>query len=147
MKSKSYHLLKRSSLNVTKARERIVSYLLQFEEAVTGLQIENALKSCCDRSTIYRNLSAMSKVNLIHRIQLEGESRYKIHPGYLDSRLSINHPHFECQSCGRLYCMHSQRIDTSDLPKGFVFKSFNFIIYGICDKCNNKIKQPLKCNE
>ena len=135
----SYQLLKEARLSITKPREKILSYLLRYEEAVSGHTLEYELKDICNRSTVYRNLNALSKANIIHRIYLDGESRYKIHPGFLYKKFNINHPHFECKKCGRLFCLHDQSIHKPELPDGFVAEGINYIIYGYCNACS-KVK-------
>ena len=136
MKSRSYYLLKKANLSITKPREAIINYLLKFDEAVSSSVLETALRGICNRSTVYRNLSAMNAADLIHRIQLDGESRYKVHPKHLLNGSNVNHPHFECQNCGRLFCLYDQDICEPELPEGFAAKGINYIIYGYCDACN-----------
>ncbi|MFW6019612.1 MAG: Fur family transcriptional regulator [Bacteroidales bacterium] len=132
----SHKFLKEAGLSITKPREKILSYLLRNEDAISGNILESELRDICNRSTVYRNLSVLSKANLIHRIYLDGESRYKIHPGFFHKKSNVNHPHFECKQCGRLFCLHDQDIDKPELPEGFIEEGMNYIIYGYCNVCN-----------
>lgn len=131
----SQDVLKQSGLSATRPRKLIVDLLLHSDEAVTGPGLEKAFQACCNRSTIYRNLTALTEAGLIHRINLDGESRYKIHPKFVNENFDVNHPHFECLKCGRLFCLHNQEITHPDLPEGFIAKEINFVIYGYCDQC------------
>lgn len=128
-------ILKEARLSVTQPREEILNYLMIFDEAVSASQLEKDLQEFCNRSTIYRNLAALTEAGLIHRINLDGESRYKIHPKLVNENFDVNHPHFECLKCGRLFCLDNQKIKYPELPKGFVAIEVNYVIYGYCDNC------------
>ncbi len=130
-------LLKSYQLSNTKARQQILSCLYSTGEPVSGATLEELLLDECDRSTIYRNLGALTKAGVVHQIRLNGESRYKIHPVLTDQGIDKEHPHFECKSCGRLFCIDVE-IPDPVLPEGFESEENSFVIYGYCRKCNRR---------
>lgn len=128
-------LLLKRGLSKTAARRAILRLLLERKTAVSGPNLEAELTDICDRSTIYRNLNALTESGLVHRIHLNGESRYKLHPALFDESHGVDHPHFECMQCGKLFCLHNAKVGEPDLPEGFVGEEISYVIYGYCKQC------------
>lgn len=95
-----------------------------------------------DKSTIFRTLTLLWEHNMVHRVEdSHGQTRYAPciegchchdhHEGIHDL-----HPHFECEHCGRVWCLRSENIPSVKLPEGFYLHTAALVLRGICSQCH-----------
>ena len=131
-------LLKTHSLRLTQSRGDVISVFLDKEVAVSHGDIESEIDGKYDRVTIYRTLKSFIDKGLIHKVLDDsGATRYALcHDRCSESSHQHNHIHFKCQKCDETTCMDLVDIPEVKLPKGFQVIESNYLIAGICKKCN-----------
>ncbi len=127
-------ILSKYKMSKTNGRVKILKELLNTEVALSERELQNRLKSICDRATIYRTLKSLTNKGVIHKIATEGTvAKFVIKTAPED------HIHFKCTDCGKVQCMTGVVPDNIELPKGFIKKETNYLIIGICDECAKNI--------
>lgn len=85
-------------------------------------------------ATVYRVINLLEDLDLICRVNLEGESR-----GYLMRRPTGHHHHLVCSQCGRAVdfsdCHLSQLEQRLSRNTGFEIKGHLLEVYGRCPEC------------
>lgn len=90
-----------------------------------------------DRSTIFRTLTLLVRHHLVHAIEDgSGAMKYEVCHGHEQCSIDDQHPHFYCEQCGRIYCLHDQSIPELTLPEGFHMRAINYMIKGLCPDCS-----------
>jgi Fur family transcriptional regulator, ferric uptake regulator len=88
-----------------------------------------------DRVTLYRVLSALHRVGLVHEVRgVDGTLRYGWHPGE-DTRCPGDHAHFLCLRCGGMQCLADQRMPRVVVPRGARVQGKQLLAYGTCARC------------
>ena len=89
-----------------------------------------------DKSGIFRTLTLFREQHLVHVIEDGGDGvRYELchsHHHDVDDDL---HVHFYCEQCHRTYCLEQIPIPAVAIPQGFVTRSVNYMVKGICPQC------------
>jgi len=136
MKSET-EILKNNQLSVTKSRINILSVLKRAEVPLSEKEIEELLEDSCDKTTIYRNLAALSEKGVFQRI-LSGDCvKYKLISHNNEISGKQDHVHFQCQVCQQLICMEELLVNDYKLPEGFSKSENQFLIIGTCKDCNH----------
>ncbi len=132
-------ILKDHSLRLTQGRMDVVSVFLSKDFAVSHSDIESEVENQYDRVTIYRTLKSFLDRGLIHKVLDDnGTTRYALcAEACANGDHHHNHIHFKCMTCGQTSCLEHVDIPDVKLPKGFAPKESNYLISGICDRCNN----------
>lgn len=112
------------------------SILQAFKKQNRPLTIQEALEEA-DKSnpglgvaTVYRNINRMVEEGILRSVELlDNVSRYEL------SGLTHHH-HFHCDVCDKVFDFHSclENIETL-APNGFVVKTHEIILNGICSAC------------
>jgi Fur family transcriptional regulator, ferric uptake regulator len=124
-------ILESFELNKTKSRKDILEVFLSNQAALSEKEIQMAIKNKYDRATVYRTLNTFSESGIIHVVNNEsGHSRYLLR------KQPEEHLHFRCHLCDKIICMTDIEIPEYQLPEGFTKTGANFLITGICKKCN-----------
>ena len=126
-------------LKNTKTRELIKALLNSYQSPLSAYDIYEKLKdNKITLSSIYRTLDTFYKHNIINKeTTSDGISVYSI--------FKEHHSHFlECKNCHTTikldYCPY-HRINTQLKSKHhFLVDEHNVVIYGLCNKCQNKSK-------
>lgn len=107
------------------------------DEPLAVLDIERELESV-DRSSITRTMACFQKAGLVHAISDgTGAVKYELCRSHPHHEHTDEHVHFRCVKCGRTVCLTDIPIPHIELPDGYTALNTNFVITGICDKCNN----------
>lgn len=129
-------MISAAGMRPTPVRLLVARAIAQATCPVSSLDIERALETV-DRSSISRTLVLFSEKGLVHSVDDgTGSVKYELcrHCGEEHDR--DLHPHFHCQNCGTTYCLEDTPIPVLELPGGFEARSANFVIKGLCPKCN-----------
>ncbi len=128
--------LKDKGYRVTKIREGIIDILYGTQKPLTAMEIKSALEQHGlkpNKTTIYREISALKKEDIIHEI-LHGDAKvhYKICPAY-------NHIHLVCVKCHNVEEIRIGSLSRYDKlamkQKGFEGRGYEIELFGICKKC------------
>ena len=120
----------------TVAKTEIISLLNNSSNALSHIEIQNALNGLCDRVTIYRVLDRLIDEGLLHKIiNVDGVVRYASCNKSCTHKHSHNHVHFSCTSCKKVTCLET--VEPSFLmPKNYTVTQVNFTVSGICPSCS-----------
>lgn len=131
-------ILKDHSLRLTQSRGDVISVFLDKSVAVSHSDIESEIDGKYDRVTIYRTLKSFIDKGLIHKVLDDsGATRYALcHDNCSEDSHKHNHIHFKCQKCDETTCLELVDIPDVKLPPGFQAIESNYLISGICKKCN-----------
>ena len=128
-------------MKVTALRLQVLELFFEKREPLSHAAIFEHLTSLGhkpDRVTLYRVLSAFSDAQILHEIQgIDGPLRFCMHKPFMDG-CPGNHPHFLCQACGRMRCLHEQLLPRVEVPDGTVVEGKQFLIFGLCPRCTQR---------
>jgi Fur family transcriptional regulator, ferric uptake regulator len=121
--------LKQVGLRITPSRLAVLAYLAETQRTpVSHAELTEALAPLgFDRITLYRNLTDLTKTQLLLRVDYGDQLwRYSLHSGVLSTCTQANHhhhneacfatetpatahihPHFVCSQCNQLICLPS----------------------------------------
>lgn len=109
------------------------------KEAVRPLSLMEleALLQTLDKSSISRVLALLREHRLVHVIEDGGESvRYELCLSHHHDQDDDMHAHFYCERCRRTFCLEDVRIPAIALPEGYVMRSVNYVVKGVCPSCS-----------
>lgn len=127
-------LMKEHGIKPTANRIIVAKTLAEESRPLSMTELEDSIGSI-DKSGIFRTLMLFKEQHLVHVLE-DGEGvRYELchsHDHAVDNDM---HVHFHCEHCGDTFCLQDISIPEVKLPKGYEMKSANFILKGICPKC------------
>lgn len=129
-------ILKSRQLSLTKSRIRLLKILADTGFPISGGEIEKKINGKCDRATIYRNLNILTAKGIIQRVLSGNSVRFKFNPDFPEMHPEKDHIHFQCEICRELVCMEELLVEDFPLPDGYLKTENQFLIIGICKKCN-----------
>ncbi len=126
-------ILQNHQLRITSNRIQILQMLANSQCALSEQDLETALVSNCDRTTIYRTLNTFFDEEIVHKlVDIDGTTRYI----YNEKKYQLpEHVHFKCNECGVISCLENVSVDHVPLPKGYTKTTSNFLVVGICNGC------------
>ena len=128
-------LLEEHGIKPTANRIVVVRELARSLRPATLAELEAKIQTI-DKSNIFRALTLFREQRLVHVIEGGSEGvRYELchsHDHAVDNDMHI---HFHCEHCGETVCLEDLAIPEVQLPEGFLMQSANFVIKGLCPKC------------
>lgn len=131
-------LLTAAGIRPTANRILVTRELLTSERPLSLTELETRIDTM-DKSSVFRVLTLLLEHGVAHGIEDgRGITRYEIchadhsHEGGDDDDL---HAHFYCEKCKKVFCFPQINTPKVSLPEGFSISSVNFMIKGICPKC------------
>ncbi|MDR2832456.1 MAG: transcriptional repressor [Streptococcaceae bacterium] len=127
-------IMKQNGLKYTKKREEILDYLSKENRYLSAKELQIHLKKDfpgISFDTIYRNLNDFERLELLEKIELDGEMRYRI-----SCRSNHHHHHFICNLCGK-----TREIDYCPMEEIYQqlgqveVEGHRFEIFGKCESC------------
>ena len=129
-------ILKKSSLSITQGRTELLRVLFNAHLPLSVKEIEDMIKTSCNRSTIYRNLNTLLEKGIVNRILADGMVKYKYAGDERQRQPTEGHVHFKCDICCKVFCLHDALVQLYTLPEGYIRKENQFLIVGTCQECN-----------
>jgi Fur family ferric uptake transcriptional regulator len=128
--------LRSVGLRATLPRIAVLAVLSESTKPLSHGDVSARLSAATEeRSTIYRNLIALSRAGLVRRV-VRGDRiwRFELARGQAHARA---HPHFVCTSCGKVSCWPELRVVASGArtPRAIRMGHYEVQIHGICDAC------------
>ncbi|MDD3823326.1 MAG: transcriptional repressor [Sphaerochaetaceae bacterium] len=112
-------------------RVAVYRYLLDHPTHPTADDIYGDLKkhmASISRTTVYNVLNLLCDHDVVKRIAIEkNEMRYDAN--------TVNHLHFKCTDCGRVFDLHDDPFPVVSIPEGFVVQDVQVNITGLCPGC------------
>lgn len=138
MEAEIGHRMQETGVRPSPVRNLVLQTIYNAVGPLTAREIEEKLGTV-DRSSISRSLAVFQDAGLVHCIS-DGTAadKYEFCRESHDDGHSDEHVHFHCEICGRTFCLHDVEIPQVSLPAGFTAKSANFVISGVCNRCNAK---------
>lgn len=136
-------ILKHHELKATPQRIEVLSTFLKRNQVMSLAELNKMLGKEFDRITLYRTLNAFEEHGLIHKIpDSNGNINYALckHES-LDHSHNDNHIHFQCTGCNLTVCLEELEIPIIRIPKKFNPVKYIFLIEGICEDCDGKVKK------
>ncbi|GLB48181.1 Fur family transcriptional regulator [Neptunitalea lumnitzerae] len=127
--------LKNKNIKPTAMRLLVLQYLFSCEEAVSLNQVEEALPNA-DKSTIFRSLKTFEEFGVVHSIREATLTKYALCKTCTAEVHTDKHPHFHCNKCDSTICLSHILLPQIQLPEHFKLQEQEYLIHGICDKCN-----------
>lgn len=135
-------VLKANQMRITPLRRLLVQFILDNKAKQPSLkEIQDFLSSqiaAVDRSTVYRNLEVLKRLDIIQELDLPGVGkRFQ----YIFDR-QVHH-FYICKSCGKLSRGNQdlfEKIETvlKDVH-GFEKANLSIVFYGYCAKCKKRV--------
>ena len=127
-------LMKEHGIKPTANRIIVVKALSEGNRPLSMTELEDRIGSI-DKSGIFRALTLFKEQHLVHVLEDGDGVRYELchsHDHAVDNDMHI---HFHCEHCGETICLEDLAIPEVQLPEGFLIQSANFVLKGICPKC------------
>ncbi len=134
---KAEELLNNKGVKPTANRVLILRSLMTVEHPISFSELEDILPNM-DKSSIFRTLGIFKEHHVTHEIDDGGSIKYEICLNEKECDISDMHPHFHCEICHQTICLHDMHVPIVQLPEGFETQSINYMIKGVCPKCQGK---------
>jgi Fur family transcriptional regulator, ferric uptake regulator len=131
-------LLTQKNIKATAMRILVLQFFLDQKVAISLSKLEGKFLFS-DRTTLYRTLKTFEEKGLIHAIS-DGttSTKYAICEDHCTTHHHIDiHPHFHCTKCNETTCLNTINIPEIKLEDSYTTTNMQFIINGICNKCNS----------
>lgn len=139
-------LLERSDLKKTKARLSVLKILASRDTATSQPDLEEILGKKVDRVTLYRVLRTFEEKGIIHKVlDMNGTANYAAcDTSCSEHNHNDRHVHFNCTVCLNVYCLDELHLPKLSMPQGFTMATATLIVYGVCEKCNEKAEELIR---
>ena len=132
------NLLQDKGVKPTANRILVMRELMQATRPVNMADLEKSIGYTMDKASVFRVLELFAEKDVVHVIEDGSRSlKYELcHSGKKHS-IADQHAHFYCEHCKETYCIEAAKVPMIDMPDGFTPHSVNYMIKGICPKCNS----------
>ena len=125
-----------AGLRRTKAREWILSSLLEADRPLTHQQISEKLTAHdIDKVTLYRTLNTLKDTGLVHAVQGIGGTLLFCANPVTSASCPGNHAHFQCRGCGAMQCIEAQKLPRIVMTGGAQVETKQLVAFGLCPVC------------
>jgi Fur family ferric uptake transcriptional regulator len=131
--------LKARGIKPTAIRLLVLKAMVEHPQAFSLMDLEQKLDTV-DKSTLFRTISLFHEKLLIHSIDDgSGSVKYSVCNSDCTCSLSDLHVHFYCTRCEKTFCLEHLAVPQVQLPAGFLLKSVNFVLKGLCRHCSASV--------
>ena len=117
----------------TPTKEAVLNVLTKAGKAMSQDAIEQEISIDINRATIYRVLNRFCEDGVLHKIVAENGKQYFALCNDCIEEHNHDHFHFRCTKCETIECLPVE-VNIA-MPKGYVVKSMNCVITGLCKTC------------
>ena len=129
-------LLLNKGVKPTPNRILVYKELLKSPRPVNLADLEISLNPM-DKASIFRVLELFAEKELVHVIEDGSRSlKYELCHGANHHTVNDQHVHFYCEKCGEVFCFEDIAVPHVDIPVSFKIKSANYMLKGLCPKCD-----------
>jgi len=139
------NLLKDKGEKITPARKGILEVLAETDQLLNVAEIYEALRRkdiLVNYSTVYRTLDHFLKHNLVEKLIITGEAKYKL----VEHQQHIHH--LICKECHSTqpiaYCLYDDLEEIIKAKTKFLPLEHRLEIYGFCEQCQKKHRDNSK---
>ena len=124
-------------IKATANRILVMKELMKVSRPVNLAYLEMSLEFSMDKASIFRVLELFAEKDVVHVIEDGSRSlKYELCQSSHSHSINDQHAHFYCENCKETYCFKTAKVPVIDMPEGFRPHSINYMIKGICPKCN-----------
>lgn len=118
----------------TSMRILVYDFLSNQKTALSLSEIEDSF-DVVDRITLYRTLKTFEEKGIVHSIQENNTSKYKLCHDECDERTHKDwHLHFYCKICKQTTCKEDVVV-ANNIAGSFRIDEIRFFAKGICEEC------------
>lgn len=134
-------LLRLAGLRRTPVRAGALEVLQKSGRPMGAVDILGKLPAKTDAVTVYRTLNTFTKKKLIHRVR--GEDRvWRYALGDEQQPRQHQHPHFVCETCGKVECLKDAEIprtfiETLGVTPRYAVRYPEVVLHGQCPRCRD----------
>ena len=130
-------ILEENGIRPTAVHILVARMLVNAESPLSLAELETSLDTA-PKSTIFRTLNLFLQHRLVQGIEDGSNSlKYEFCHTQGNNKFDDMHIHFYCEECQHTYCLKNIQIPTIELPDGYSMDSINYMVKGICNKCNS----------
>ena len=133
-------MMKEHGIRPTANRVIVAKTLAEKHRPLSMSELEDLIGSI-DKSGIFRTLMLFKEQQFVHVLEDSDGARYELCHSHDHTIHNDMHVHFHCEQCGETICLADIAIPEVPLPEGFLMRSANFVLKGICSKCQNHHKR------
>lgn len=134
----SISLLEKHGIRPTANRTVVVRTLAAAMRPLSLSELEERIGTI-DKSNIFRQLATFREHHLVHDIEDGSDSvRYELCLSHDAAHDDDMHVHFYCEQCHKTFCIDNAPIPPVELPDGYVPRSANYLVKGLCPDCAAK---------
>lgn len=131
------NILNEKGVKPTSNRILVLKEIIKASHPVSLADLEAMLEFSMDKASIFRVLELFSKKDIVHVIEDGSRSlKYELCQSSSNHSIYDQHVHFYCENCKEIYCFDTVSVPLINMPDGFHPHSVNYMIKGICPKCN-----------
>lgn len=131
------NILNEKGVKPTSNRILVLKEIIKASHPVSLADLEVMLEFSMDKASIFRVLELFSKKDIVHVIEDGSRSlKYELCQSSSNHSIYDQHVHFYCENCKEIYCFETVGVPLINMPDGFHPHSVNYMIKGICPKCN-----------
>ncbi len=135
-------ILEHHQVKKTTPRLALIQALQEGAGPLSETEIKEYMGELYDRVTFYRSVQTLSRAGIIHRIVADNVMvKYALNNCENGHHHQVDHAHFYCHKCHNLYCLKSIRVQSLNLPAGFVDDEHDLVIRGKCKYCNEVVDE------
>ncbi len=128
--------LESKNVKPTAMRTLVYKALAELGKALSLSDLEQRFEKV-ERSTIFRALKSFQDNFIVHPVDdRTGSVKYAVCDDDCTCNIHDLHVHFYCTRCGRTRCMKELPIPEMKLPAGYTFDNAQFVINGVCPRCD-----------
>jgi Fur family ferric uptake transcriptional regulator len=133
--------LRKVGLRRTPVRVGVIEILTRSARPMSVPQMLGRMKGV-DSVTVYRTLNTFARKHLVHRVRGEDRTwRYAVTAPATGREHRHEHPHFVCETCGKVECLEDSQIPPSFVASLGVRQDYDVsypevVLHGVCGKCN-----------
>jgi len=130
-------ILEHHEVKKTSPRVALIQALQKGEGPLSESEIKALMGELYDRVTFYRSVQTLSRAGIIHRIVADNVMvKYALNHCENGHHHEVDHAHFYCRECHDLFCLKTVKLQSLNLPAGFVDEEHDLVIRGTCEQCN-----------
>ena len=131
------NLLQDKGVKPTANRILVMKELMKATHPINLAELEKRLDFTMDKASIFRVLELFAEKDVVHVIEDGSRSlKYELCHSGKEHSIADQHAHFYCERCKETFCLEAVSVPLIDIPDGFTPHSINYMIKGICPKCN-----------
>ncbi len=118
----------------TKSVKTLLKAFEQTHDAISVVALVGRFQHIMNKTTVYRILERLEDEGELHSFTGKDGLKWvaRCH-GCSSSNHMDNHPHFQCQNCGKTECLTFE-VAIPSLPNHKVY-SAQFLLIGLCENC------------